>query len=373
MGTKTSLKFYKNKASLSKRMFEIPAKKQNTREWQAFPYEKITQTFNLTDQMTDQIDTAVTLLRSGEVVAFPTETVYGLGANIFDVKAIQKIYTTKNRPSTNPLIAHISDISQLSNITQDIPDIAFELAKEFWPGPLTLVLPKKSIVPNLVSAGLDTIAVRMPANPIALTLISKVGFPLVAPSANPSTRPSPTHHRHVENYFDGHIFTIQGGRCTYGVESTILNPLTSPPTLLRAGAITVEELESFLDTKITIPSSSKNTPILAPGMSFLHYAPKAKLILVDSAQDTLEIITQQKTLNNKIGIMGTTDFVRNFSQDDLIIKDLGIGTKEALHNLFSTLIEFDATEVNIIVAQTFPKTGYGLALMDKLERASRKL
>ncbi|MCH9626455.1 MAG: Threonylcarbamoyl-AMP synthase [Chlamydiales bacterium] len=218
--------------------------------------------------------TASASLKRGEPVAFPTETVYGLGAPVFSPATIQKIYALKKRPQDNPLIVHISNFAQLGQIVESYPE---ELARHFWPGPLTLILPKKACVPSIVSAGLPTIGVRMPAHPLALALIEAVDEPLVAPSANLSGRPSCTTAAHVRQDFGEELLVLDGGPCKQGLESTVLS--LDPLMILRPGSITKEELEDFMGEPIGIAEGECNQPP-APGMKYQHYTPRAHVRLV---------------------------------------------------------------------------------------------
>lgn len=219
---------------------------------------------------------ACSYLEKGGVVAFPTETVYGLGAPVFSVASIQKIFELKGRPQDNPLIVHIANFSQLDQIVSHYPE---KLLRHFWPGPLTLILPKKECVPSIVSAGLPTIGVRMPAHSLALELIESFGTPLVAPSANLSGYPSSTTAAHVREDFGDQVLILDGGSCPHGLESTVLS--LNPPTVLRPGVITKEELESFLDEKVALAKGECSQP-LSPGMKYKHYSPKAKVRLVEA-------------------------------------------------------------------------------------------
>ncbi len=223
---------------------------------------------------------AAALLKEGKPVAMPTETVYGLAAPVFDKAAVLSIFSIKGRPSDNPLIAHISDLAQAERLASALPPAFYHLASRFWPGPLTLVVKRSPLVPDAVSAGHPTIAIRMPSHPTALKLIALAG-PLVAPSANLSGRPSPTSVQDVLEDLDGKIaLAIDGGPCSIGIESTVLSLVSPTPTLLRPGQITREALEEALSAPVALPTAS--TPIHAPGMKYRHYAPKAKLKLVES-------------------------------------------------------------------------------------------
>ena len=238
------------------------------------------------------ISRAAELLLQGEIVAFPTETVYGLGACVFLPSAIEKIFIAKGRPSDNPLIAHISNLSQLTRIAKNIPDDFFLLYKAFFPGPLTVVLQKTDEVPSLVSAGLNSIALRMPSHPLALALIEKVGQPLVAPSANISGKPSSTEFTHVLHDFDGKISAIVNGPSSeIGIESTVISLLGDIPTILRPGHITKDQIQSVLKKTVAIASSDKTDgPVVSPGMKYKHCAPEARVQLFYAKEDLLEYL-----------------------------------------------------------------------------------
>ena len=232
-----------------------------------------------------EIMEAVSLLKKGEVVAFPTETVYGLGASIFNPVAISQIFSIKGRPSDNPLIAHISDLSQAAVIATELSDDFYLLADAFWPGPLTIVVTKSSLVPEIATAGLNSIGIRMPGHPMARELIGLANIPLVAPSANVSGRPSPTSAEHVLQDFSGQIpAVLDGGRCEIGIESTVISLVHGTPTLLRPGMITKEEMEKVLGKPVFEESIEVEKP-KAPGMKYRHYAPKAKITLFDSQEE----------------------------------------------------------------------------------------
>jgi L-threonylcarbamoyladenylate synthase len=226
-----------------------------------------------------ELQRAAHLIKKGALVAFPTETVYGLGAAIFNPSAIELIFKVKRRPMDNPLIAHVSSFEQVDQIAVEIPDSFHLLARSFFPGPLTVVLKRNEKVPSIVSAGLASIALRMPAHPVALKLISLVGEPLVAPSANLSGKPSSTHERHVLEDFEGKIAAvIKGGKTDFGIESTVVSLLDETPTLLRPGAIVKEQIEQVLGKTIAVPPSDRGL-VLSPGMKHRHYTPKAAVKL----------------------------------------------------------------------------------------------
>jgi L-threonylcarbamoyladenylate synthase len=230
----------------------------------------------MTQRLTeDQIETAARLLKEGEVISFATETVYGLGAPIFNPLAIEQIFKLKGRPSDNPLIAHLSHIEEVERIAVDIPSTFYHLAHVFFPGPLTLVLKKHPSVPSIVSGGLETIALRLPSHPVAQKLIALVGEPVVAPSANLSGRPSATCAEHVLEDFEGKIAAVlDGGRTSLGIESTVLSLIDEVPTLLRPGVISKEQIEEVLGMSIAVASSKTGEgPLLSPGMKYRHYSP----------------------------------------------------------------------------------------------------
>jgi L-threonylcarbamoyladenylate synthase len=321
-----------------------------------------------------QIKEAAQLLKSGEVVAFPTETVYGLGANAKDAKAVEKIFAAKGRPSDNPLIVHIAHPKQLEEMVSAIPDVAHALIKHFWPGPLTLILPKKEgVISDPVTAGLPTVAVRMPAHPVALALIEASGLPLAAPSANISGRPSPTTAAHVFADLNGRIAGIvDGGETGIGVESTVLDCTTKVPTILRPGGITKEALEKVIGN-IAVDSAltdERQTP-KSPGMKYTHYAPKSPMAIVQGSPAFLQtLVNKQRALGKKVGVL-TTEENRSFYDADVV---LACGSRHDLHtvasHLYDTLRKFDETDVDFIYSESFPTKGIGEAIMNRLKKAA---
>ena len=257
------------------------------------------------------------LLKAGALVAFPTETVYGLGANALDEKAAAKIYAAKGRPSDNPLIVHIADMEKLENITEEIPEAAVKLAEKFWPGPLTMVMKKSAVVPLGTTGGLSTVAVRMPSHPIALEMIRHGGGYIAAPSANTSGRPSPTLASHVADDMDGIIpMILDGGPVGIGIESTIVDLTEEIPTILRPGFITKEMLEEVVG-EVQIDKgleADAKTPPKAPGMKYRHYAPKAELVIVEGAREAviekINALVKEKEAQGMIaGIIGTEETI----------------------------------------------------------------
>jgi L-threonylcarbamoyladenylate synthase len=321
-----------------------------------------------------QIKEAAQLLKSGEVVAFPTETVYGLGANAKDAKAVGKIFVAKGRPSDNPLIVHIAHPKQLEEMVSAIPDVAHMLIERFWPGPLTLILPKKEgVISDPVTAGLPTVAVRMPAHPVALALIEASGLPLAAPSANISGRPSPTTAAHVFADLNGRIAGIvDGGETGIGVESTVLDCTTKVPTILRPGGVTKEALEKVIGN-VAVDSAltdERQTP-KSPGMKYTHYAPKSPMAIVQGSPAFLQtLVNKQRALGKKVGVL-TTEENRSFYDADVV---LACGSRHDLHtvasHLYDTLRKFDETDVDFIYSESFPTEGIGEAIMNRLKKAA---
>lgn len=312
-----------------------------------------------------KIQEAAKIINLGGLVAFPTETVYGLGANAFNEKAIAKIFLAKERPADDPLIVHISETTALEKIVLEIPDCAQKLIKQFWPGPLSLIFKKGSLIPTNVTAGLDTVAIRMPSNKIALQLIKLSGIPIAAPSANLFGKPSPTIAQHVINDLDGKIdLIIDGGPTDIGVESTILDVTTTPPTLLRPGGITLEMIEKVIGKieihPLTIDKSSI-IEIKAPGMSYKHYAPLAKVILLEG--NTNAVMRIGKQLAREYNLSGKkVGFLKNK-------KDLYRFAK----TLFKSFRKFDQDHFDVIIVGGVPETGLGLAIMNRLRRAATEI
>ena len=322
---------------------------------------------------------AAEILKNGGLVAFPTETVYGLGANALNEEAAKKIYAAKGRPSDNPLIAHISCMEELPAIVKEIPEAGRKLAEKYWPGPLTMIFPKKDIVPYGTTGGLDTVAVRMPVDPVANCLIHLAGVPIAAPSANTSGRPSPTKAEHVIEDMDGKIeMIIDGGAVGIGVESTIVDVSGEIPTLLRPGAITIEMLRETLgqvdiDPVILGPVSSDIKP-KAPGMKYRHYAPKADMTLVEGDMDKVVAYINEQTKKaeaegKKVGIICTEESQDMYQGGNLEV----IGSREheetVAHNLFAVLRDFDARKVDCI-SESFSKDQLGQAIMNRLCKAA---
>ncbi|MDX2127662.1 MAG: L-threonylcarbamoyladenylate synthase [Chloroherpetonaceae bacterium] len=306
---------------------------------------------------------AAQFISKNELVAFPTETVFGLGANLFEPRAVEKIFLVKGRPSDNPLIAHFSHFSELDLLVKKITPSAEKLIEQFFPGPLTIVLPKSKYVPDVVSAGLPTIGIRMPSNPLAHDFLKECGVAIAAPSANLSGKPSATTWEAALKDLNGKISCILKGEPTlHGLESTIIDCSTHTPLLLRSGAISLEELQHVV-SDIQIYKPSKTEAPKSPGMKYRHYAPNARIILV---HDTSEI----QPLSNSAYI-GLHDFNSDFGLIGLMAKRICNNQKEYASSLFHFFRECDELGVKTIYCERISSNGIGLALMDRLEKAAK--
>lgn len=328
------------------------------------------------------IEEAAHLIRRGQVVAFPTETVYGLGANALDGQAVKRIFKAKGRPNDNPLIVHISKSEYIRHLALNIPKEAHFLMEEFWPGPLTLILEKSPKVPFETTAGLATVAVRMPKNPIALALIENAGLPLAAPSANSSGKPSPTTAQHVIDDLSGVIPMILDGiyPCEIGLESTVLDMSGKKPLILRPGAITPNMLGKVLgsvgvdDTALAPPDSS-HTP-KSPGVKYTHYSPKAQVVLFKTS-NLVKMATEIKKAydtyikaGSKAGILGTEETLKYYGHRHMISLGSRKNPSSIAAGLYAALREFDRTSMDIILAEWVDEGEESLAIMNRLVRAA---
>ncbi len=311
----------------------------------------------------ENIKLAAKAIKEGELVAFPTETVYGLGANGLDANSVAKIFEAKNRPSFNPLILHINSEGQLYQIA-DIPNkLIHNLIEKFWPGPLTIVLPKKKIVPDIVTAGHETVAVRMPKNDIALKLIEFSGVPIAAPSANKFSQLSPTQAIHVNNQLGEKVkIILDGGRCDVGVESTIVAFLENKFVLLRPGGLSIDLIEEVVG-KMERRTIIENP--IAPGQLPFHYAPKVKIKFLDS-------VTDLDLTNKKIGGLFFSEAISEIQFDVVKILSSSRNLIEAASNLFSMLHEFENEDLDLILVERIPEENLGIAIMDRLIKAVNK-
>ena len=325
------------------------------------------------------IKEAAEIIRKGGLVAFPTETVYGLGANALDSQAVKKIFLAKGRPQDNPLIVHVADFN-IEEYVEEIPPIAYKMMKSFWPGPITIILKKSNKIPSVTSAGLDTVGIRMPSNKIANLLIKEAKVPIAAPSANISGRPSPTEvERCVEDLFGKVDYILGGTRSEVGVESTVVDCTVYPPCILRPGGITLEMLKE-IDQSIYIDPLVMKKPEgdikpKAPGMKYRHYAPKAPLTIIsgdiDKTVKKINQITEEYIHNGKkVGIMATEETIDKYKKGFVI----SLGSRKDINtigkNLFEVLRNFDDDSVDIILSEAFKEEGFGIAVMNRLKKSS---
>lgn len=317
----------------------------------------------------DSVSDAADRLRSGQLVAFPTETVYGLGADAKNPVSVAGIFESKQRPSFDPLIVHVSDTQQARSLVTEFPEIAETLAKHFWPGPLTLVLPRNSEVPDLVTSGLPGVGLRVPNHPLALELLRSAECPLAAPSANPFGGISPTTCQHVLDGLDGRIDAVlNGGPCGVGVESTVLSLMTSKPTVLRPGGTAIEDIVSVIGPvqQATTDPTKDNAAQAAPGMLSRHYAPRTRLIAIDPDQNAVPIAGMRTGLLT-YGANPTAD---GFAAVEWVSATDDLRTCAA--NLFAAMRSLDSADLDVIIATRFPDSGLGIALNDRLQRAASK-
>lgn len=333
-----------------------------------------------TDINTEIIAQAGEILKKGGLVAFPTETVYGLGGDALNKESSRRIYAAKGRPSDNPLIVHIADMDMLEPITKSVPDTAKKLAKAYWPGPLTMILPKSEKVPLETTGGLQTVAVRMPDHPVALSLIRAAGGYVAAPSANTSGKPSPTLARFVKEDMDGRIeMLLDGGQVGIGLESTIIDLTEEKPMILRPGYITKEMLEETLGCEVatdkTMMSPQGKEKPKAPGMKYKHYAPKGELTIIAGEEkevvDKINSLTKtMRQRGEKVGVIGTDDTVFLYLADS--VKSAGKRQEEetVARELYRILREFDEENITVIYSESFDENGIGQAIMNRLLKAA---
>lgn len=333
------------------------------------------------------IDEVANVLKSGGLCAFPTETVYGLGADGYNREAVMRIFKIKGRPPDNPLIMHISSREMLDELVIDVPEIAYRLIDFAWPGPLTLVLKKSAKVPKEVTAGLPTVAIRCPGHPVALDLINALGRPIAAPSANLSGRPSPTNAHHVIEDLMGLIDVIvDSGETFFGVESTIIDVTSDPPTLLRPGPVAVEDLIRVLGKEVKIPlfarGLSESEVSLSPGTKYRHYSPNTPLLLVeledyrDVKALTTVVLSHANELTSKglkVAIVASSETAEQYRTMGYDVLVLGSRSNlfEVAHNLFDVLRLCDSLKADIAVVEGFNEVGLGLAIMNRLRKAAK--
>lgn len=323
------------------------------------------------------------VLREGGVVAFPTETVYGLGASIFQPRAVRRVFAVKGRPADNPLIVHIAEKEWLEELTPSCPPAAWRAVEVFWPGPLTIVVPRSAQVPPLVTAGLDKVGIRMPSHPVALALIRLAGVPVAAPSANTSGRPSPTVAAHVAEDLAGKIdWIVDGGPCQVGIESTVVDFTTPRPLILRPGAITAEMLTEVTGVEVGMApglSSPAETPP-SPGMKYVHYAPQGEMFLFEGPEEKVHAelakrIEEALAGGKRVGLLLTAEMAARLQVPEEVVAMTLSSRKnpeEAGTRLYGCLREFDRLGVEIILAEGYPRVGRGIALMNRMEKAARR-
>lgn len=322
---------------------------------------------------------AARLIQAGEVVAFPTETVYGLGANALDAAAVQKIFEAKGRPSDNPLIVHISKRQDVDRLIKELPSSAITLMERFWPGPLTMIFKKSPLIPDAVTAGLDTVAIRMPRHPVALRLIECSGVPIAAPSANRSGHTSPTMAQHVLDDLDGRIpLILDGGRCDVGLESTVLDMTAEVPTILRPGGITYEMLMQVLG-EVRVDDGAlkpvKTQRVKSPGMKYTHYAPHAQVVVVRGEPHQMvariNVMAEEYAKQGmKVGILATQETKAYYKEGQVLVLGSRKQPATMASNLFWVLRRFDELGVDIVLAEWIETKDEGLAIMNRILRAA---
>lgn len=321
-----------------------------------------------------QTDVAADILRRGGIVAIPTETVYGLAASAFDVGAIKKVFEAKGRPQDNPLIVHIADFSALKDLCEQLPESACKLAGLFWPGPLTMVLKKKSVIPDEVTAGMPNVAIRMPSHPVARDIIKKSGLPLAAPSANISGSPSPTTCAHVLSDLSGRIdAVVDGGPCAVGVESTVIDLTSSPARLLRPGGITLEQLRAALGEvavdKAVFTKISDGDRVSSPGMKYRHYAPKVPVTAICGPGDKTAGYIRKNAAESD-GIICYNGYRDRFCQKNVIEYGSENRPQELAHNIFDSLRRIDRLSPARVFIQCPDDGGIGLAVANRIKKAA---
>lgn len=333
--------------------------------------------------MSSEVLRAADILRRGGLVAFPTETVYGLGVHALDRSAVRRLFDAKGRPSNDPLIVHVASFAEVPPLVSQVPATAVALAERFWPGPLTLVMRKSASVPSEVSAGLDTVAIRIPSHAVAHALLAAAGLPVAAPSANLFSRPSPTRASHVVEDLNGRIdMVLDAGPTDVGVESTVLDLVTIPPTVLRPGAIAVETLRELLpDVRVRTTTLRDDQPALpSPGLLAQHYAPRTPLTLYPHGaaampDQAVRDVHDAVASGRRVGVLATTEDAALFQALPVVIAELGSETdpQAVAARLYAALRELDAAGLDFIVTRDFPiDSGLWQAIRDRLRRASTR-
>lgn len=322
----------------------------------------------------DKIKEAAMSIKEGNIVLFPTETVYGIGANALDEKAVNKIFEAKGRASDNPLIVHICNLEMLNSLVQEIGEIEKKLINNFWPGPLTIIFNRKECIPNNVTAGLETVGIRMPSNEIAKKLIKLSGLPIAAPSANVSGKPSGTKIEDIIDELDGKVdYILDSGMVDIGVESTVVRVIDNKVHILRPGKITVEDIEKLgievVVEKQIMEECNPEEKVMSPGMKYRHYAPNTKCLLVysDNENKLVEKINEEIKLYKNVLVLGRTSNLDKYKTDNKL--DMGESLEEVSKNIFTLLRKVDKYNVNLVIIEGVKKEGLGLAIMNRLIRA----
>ncbi|MBO8142658.1 MAG: threonylcarbamoyl-AMP synthase [Firmicutes bacterium] len=322
---------------------------------------------------------AARVIREGGLVAFPTETVYGLGADALNPDAVRKIFAAKGRPGDNPLIVHLAGVHELRRVASAFPPLLGALARRFWPGPLTAVIRRGPAVPDEVTAGLDTVAVRIPDHPVALSLIRRSGRPIAAPSANQSGRPSPTAAVHVWHDLNGKVdLILDGGAAGIGVESTVVDLTAHPPVLLRPGGITLEELQEVAGPVRVDPAAEGMPaagPVRSPGMKYRHYAPAARCVLVEGPAEAVvsrlaSLVRAEREAGRRVGVLATREGAPAYGAEKVCVAGSRRDPAEIARNLFRCLRELDEAGLDIIFLEGVEPVGLGLALANRMRRAA---
>lgn len=325
-----------------------------------------------------EMERAAALIRAGEVVAFPTETVYGLGADGLSQPAIEKIFKAKGRPQDNPLILHVDSVNMLKRLVHDISEEAYKCMDRFWPGPLTILFRKSDLVPDIITAGLDTVAIRMPSHPIALDLIRRSKTPIAAPSANTSGRPSPTRASHVVQDMEGKIaMIIDGGETGVGLESTVLDLTEDRPMILRPGGVTLEDIRDLLPGVIMDPGLGDKEDFTprSPGQKYRHYAPKAEMILFSGDREKvvaeiLERAQAERAKGIRVGLLVTEENRDSYPGENVIVMGSVKDKKTIAHGLFHAIRRLDEMEVDLILCESVEEDQIGMAIMNRLLKAA---
>lgn len=322
----------------------------------------------------NKIKEAAVEIKEGKIVLFPTETVYGIGANALDQKAVNKIFEAKGRASDNPLIVHICNLDMLNDLVQEVGEIEGKLINNFWPGPLTIIFNRKECIPNNVTAGLDTVGIRMPSNSVARKLIEFAELPIAAPSANISGKPSGTKIEDIIDELDGKVdYILDAGMVDIGVESTVIRVVDNKVHILRPGKITVEDIQALeIDVVIEkqiMEECKANEKVMSPGMKYRHYAPNTKCLLVysDDENKLVERINEEIKLEKNVLVLGRTSNLDKYKTDNKL--DMGDSLEDISKNIFTLLRKVDKYNVNLVIIEGVKREGLGLAIMNRLIRA----